>query len=159
MHDPSPGDRHLAHHRPCPLGAAASRPARQTWLLAELDGWFASDLDDRYARHEVVRAALQTATNDARAWLGERLEPGDLVRVDLLLDGPTGHRHSVFSTLPAPLALLLICLDQCRDGDEVTLVQELAKCGSVRASATWPFGMDEAEGLTRPARVGVPADA
>jgi hypothetical protein len=128
-------------------------------LLDELHAWFASDLTEAEDRRNVVRGALHTATEDARAWLADRLEPGALVRVDLLLDGPLGHRHSVFTSLPTPLALLLICLDQCRDGDEVTVVQELAKCGRVRASATWPFGMDEAEALTRPARTGVPADA
>lgn len=101
----------------------------------------------------MVGTALRAATADAHRWLDERMAPDAVVRIDLHLHGPDRERHSVFPSLPSPLALLLICLDQCRVGDEVVLVQELAKAGRVEARATWPFGMDEAETLTRPARV------
>lgn len=130
---------------------ATSHPARQAWLLEELEQWFAGDRPDGRDRRAIVRHALRQATDDARGWLAGRCEAHDLLRVDLLVDGPRGHRHSVFAELPTPVALLLICLDQCQVGDEVTVVQELAKAGRTRATATWPFGMDEAEQLTRPA--------
>lgn len=132
---------------------AASHPARQAWLLDELEHWLAGDLADGRARTRVVAGTLRAATEEAHRWLEQRCDPDQLVRVDLVLCGERGHRHSVFTSLPSPVALLLICLDQCRVGDEVKVVQELAKAGRVASSATWPFGMDEAEALTRPARI------
>lgn len=136
-----------------------SHPARQAWLLQELEQWFAGDLADGRDRRQVVGKALRAATADAHRWLDERVEADAVVRVDLHLTGDHCERHSVFPSLPTPLALLLICLDQCRVGDEVLLVQELAKAGRVEARATWPFGMDEAETLTRPARFPAGASA
>jgi hypothetical protein len=133
-------------------GGATSHPARQAWLLEQLEQWFAGDLADGRDRRRIVAQALRAATEDAHRWLDERLDGCDLVRVDLHLEGEGGPRHSVFPSLPSPLGLLLICLDQCRVGDEVRIVQQLAKAGRVEATATWPFGMDEAETLTRPAR-------
>jgi hypothetical protein len=146
---------------PCPFGTtalgSASHPARQAWLLEELEQWFAGDLADGRERRRIVAGALRAATDDAHRWLAERLAPDTVVRVDLRLRGGDRERHSVFPTVPSPLTLLLICLDQCRVGDEVVLTQELAKAGKVEARATWPFGMDEAETLTRPARIAEPA--
>lgn len=136
---------------------AASHPARQAWLLEELEQWFAGDLPDGRERRRLVAGALRAATEDAHRWLEERLPADTVVRVDLLLRRSDHDRHSVFPSLPSPLTLLLICLDQCRVGDEVVLTQELAKAGRVEARATWPFGMDEAERITRPVRVAVPA--
>lgn len=135
---------------------AASHPARQAWLLEELEQWFAGDLPDGRERRRIVAGALRCATEDAHRWLDERLPADAVVRVDLQLKGLDRDRHSVFPTLPSPLTLLLICLDQCRLGDEVVVTQELAKAGRVVARATWPFGMDEAETLTRPARLPEP---
>ncbi len=146
-------------NQPAPVNAfevfhagATTHPARQAWLLHELDYWFAGDLPDGRSRRQIVGTALRAATTDAHRWLDERLAADALVRVDLHLTGAHCERHSVFPSLPSPLALLLICLDQCQVGDEVMLVQDLAKAGRVEAKATWPFGMDEAETLTRPAR-------
>lgn len=150
-------------HRPTePLsafqGGAAAHPARQAWLLEELEQWFAGDLPDGRDRRRIVAQALRSATEDAHRWLDQRLACDQLLRVDLHLGSRSGPRHSVFPSLPTPLGLLLICLDQCQVGDEVVVVQELAKAGRVEARATWPFGMDEAETLTRPARVPVGAE-
>ncbi|MGN6694605.1 MAG: hypothetical protein ACTHN0_10550 [Aquihabitans sp.] len=139
-------------------GGAAAHPARQAWLLEELEQWFAGDLPDGRDRRRIVAQALRSATEDAHQWLDQRLPCDHLLRVDLHLGNKAGPRHSVFPTLPTPLGLLLICLDQCQVGDEVVLVQELAKSGRVEARATWPFGMDEAETLTRPVRVPVGAN-
>lgn len=135
---------------------SSSHPARQAWLLDELEQWFAGDLADGRERRRIVAGALRSATEDAHRWLDQRLAADAVVRVDLQLEGVDRVRHSVFPTLPSPLTLLLICLDQCRLGDEVVVTQELAKSGRVVARATWPFGMDEAETLTRPARVPEP---
>lgn len=141
-------------------GGVASHPARQAWLLDELEQWLAGDLADGKERRQIVARALRAATADAHEWLGRRLEPDHVLRVDLHLRGRTGDRHSVFDSLPSPIALLLICLDQCQVGDEVTITQELAKAGRIEARATWPFGVDDAEVLTRPARPlpGAPCD-
>ncbi len=138
-------------------GGAAAHPARQAWLLEQLEQWFAGDLPDGRDRRRIVAQALRSATEDAHGWLARRLDGDQLVRVDLHFRTKAGMRHSVFPDLPTPLGLLLICLDQCEVGDEVVLVQELAKRGRVEARATWPFGMDEAETLTRPVSVPVGA--
>ena len=138
-------------------GGAAAHPARQAWLLEELEQWFAGDLPDSRDRRRIVAQALRSATEDAHRWLDQRLRCDDLVRVDLRIEAAASPRHSVFPSLPTPLGLLLICLDQCQVGDEVVLVQEHAKLGRIEARATWPFGMDEAEALTRPAPVPVGA--
>ena len=139
----------------CPLAAftpgRSSHPAREAWLLHELETWFAADRPCRSERRRIVAGALRSAVVDAHAWLDGRLDGGEVVRVDLRVAGPDRERHSVFRGVPTPLALLLICLDQCRVGDEVTVTQELAKAGRVEVRATWPFGMAEAEELTRPA--------
>ncbi|CAN5774577.1 hypothetical protein BH23ACT2_BH23ACT2_14370 [soil metagenome] len=138
---------------------AHAHPARQAWLLRELEQWFAGDLPDERERRRLVAQALRAATVDAHRWLDQRVSTDTVVRVDLHLTGIDRDRHSVFPSLPSPLALLLICLDQCRAGDEVLLAQELAKTGRVEARARWPFGMDEAETLTRPARFSEVASA
>jgi hypothetical protein len=147
--------RPIPHEPTCFNPGEGTHPARQSWLLAELEQWFAGDLPDGGERRRIVGRALRHATEDARRWLDSRCDGDDLVRVDLHLSGPRGDRHSVFTEVPSPLTLLLTCLDQCRMGDEVRLVQELAKRGRVESSATWPFGMDETETLTRPMHLAV----
>lgn len=136
---------------------AAGHPARQAWLVHEVGQWFADDLKTDQAKEAVVSQALKAAGEGAHRWLDERFEADDVVRVDLRLSGHGRERHSVFRSVPSPLALLLICLDQCRVGDEVVLSQELAKAGRVETRGEWPFGMGEAEKLTRPARIPEPA--
>lgn len=130
---------------------ATTHPARQAWLLRELEEWFAGELPDGCDRRRIVGRAVRAATADAHRWLGERLEADDVVRVDLHITSGLRRRHSVFPSVPCPLTLLLICLDQCRVGDEVLLVQELAESARVEARATWPFAMEVAQTLTRPA--------
>jgi len=141
------------------LPGRATHPAREAWLLHELETWLAGDRPCQTERRRIVAGALRTAVEDAHDWLGGRLDGTDVVRVDLRVEGPDRDRHSVFRKVPSPLGLLLICLDQCRVGDEVTLTQELAKAGRVEARATWPFGMAEAEELTRPADLRAAARA
>jgi len=141
------------------LPGRATHPAREAWLLHELETWLAGDRPCQTERRRIVAGALRTAVEDAHDWLDGRLDGTDVVRVDLRVEGPDRDRHSVFRKVPSPLGLLLICLDQCRVGDEVTLTQELAKAGRVEARATWPFGMAEAEELTRPADLRAAARA
>jgi len=147
----------------CPMTAflpgRSTHPAREAWLLHELETWFAGDRPCQKERRRIVAGALRTAVEDAHGWLDGRLDGAEVVRVDLRVEGPDRDRHSVFREVPSPLGLLLICLDQCRVGDEVTLTQELAKAGRTEARATWPFGMAEAEELTRPADLRAAAPA
>lgn len=68
--------------------------------------------------------------------------------------GPSGRElFSVSTHLPSPLTLLLVCTRNCDDGDLVRVRQRTAKCGSMTQEAHWPFGLAEAERLTRPASV------
>ena len=81
---------------------SSSHPAREAWLLDELEQWFAGDLADGRERRRIVAGALRSATEDAHRWLNERLAADAVVRVDLQLEGVDRVRHSVFPTLPSP---------------------------------------------------------
>ena len=147
----------------CPMTAflpdRSTHPAAGGLAAARARDLFAGDRPCRLERRRLVAGALRTAVEDAHGWLDGRLDGTDVVRVDLRIDGADRERHSVFRQVPSPLGLLLICLDQCRVGDEVTLTQDLAKAGRLEARATWPFGMAEAEALTRPAEITATARA
>src|SRR5690349_14604828 len=85
---PHPADAFDVFH-----GGAGSHPARQAWLLDQLEEWFAGDLADERDRRRIVRDSLRAATVDAHRWLEARFECDDLVRVDLQLEGGRGCRH------------------------------------------------------------------
>jgi hydrogenase maturation factor HypE len=131
-------------HR-CPLG----------WLVEDV-GRFLTDAD---ADDAAVVQAGQLAVQQGAAQVNELLRGAfmadEVVATELRLIGPgRGARRTVFADGPTPVALLLLCLRLCDDGDEVAVLHHTAGKGTTTRSAVWPFGMDRAEELTRP-----PADA
>ena len=60
--------------------------------------------------------------------------------------GCQGYREA-----PGPLTLLAFCSAHCVAGDRVSLKLVTAQRGAVTASEDWPFGLETAEHMTRPA--------
>ena len=76
-----------------------------------------------------------------------------MIAMELHIIGGGRELLAVSTHLPSPLSLLLVCTRNCEDGDLVRVCQRTAKCGSMTQEAHWPFGLAEAERLTRPASV------
>jgi hypothetical protein len=109
--------------------------------------------DDELA--EQVQDAGRKAVGRGAAEVNELLRSAfaahEVVATELRLTGRRrGARRTVFAVEPTPVALLLLCLRLCDTGDEVALVQHTAGKGSTTREARWPFGMAQAEELTRP---------
>jgi hypothetical protein len=73
-----------------------------------------------------------------------------MLSMELTIRGGGRALHSVSTYLPSPLTLLLLCTRNCERGDVVALRQTTAKCGATTQEAQWPFGLGEAERLSRP---------
>jgi hypothetical protein len=73
-----------------------------------------------------------------------------MLSMELTIRGDGRVLHSVSTYLPSPLTLLLLCTRNCESGDVVAVRQVTAKCGASTQEAQWPFGLAEAERLTRP---------
>jgi hypothetical protein len=53
------------------------------------------------------------------------------------------------------VALMLLAMRMCDAGDDVRVLQHTAARGTSNRLARWPFGMDDAERLTRPPGCGI----
>ena len=128
------------------------------WLSADI-GRFLTDgespADDAV---RVGRQALARAAREVEDLLGSSFAPHEVVATELRFAGPRrGFRRTVFALPPTPAALLLLCLRMCDGGDDVNVLQHTAAHGTTNRQARWPFGMADAERLTRPpARDTVP---
>jgi hypothetical protein len=140
----------------------SSEPSRELpagcpvrWLAADI-GRFRSDEDDLTPRdaEAVGREALARAARDVEDLLGSAFAPHEVVATEVRLAGPRrGFRRTVFALPPSPGALLLLCLRLCDGGDggdDVAVLQHTAAHGTTTRSERWPFGMADAERLTRP---------
>jgi hypothetical protein len=103
------------------------------------------------ARRRAAQEAFRHARDDFEAFAASSHGGTDVVTVELTIRGSAMRRHSVYTRLPGPLSLLLVAARNCAPGDLVVLRQVTAKCGDIEHSARWPFGMVEAEAMTRPA--------
>jgi hypothetical protein len=132
-----------------PRNLPAMCPVR--WLAADIGG-FLSDGDlppeDTVA---VGREALARSAREVEDLLGSAFAPHEVVATELRFAGPRrGFRRTVFALPPSPGALLLLCLRLCDGGDDVHVLQHTAAHGTTTRSERWPFGMADAERLTRP---------
>lgn len=128
---------------PCRLGPVVRE------VGAYLAGPDASEVDQRHA----AAFAFRNAQADFEQFSASTCEGTALIATDLMIQGCVHDLHSVATHLPSPLTLLLLCARNCHDGDRVVLRQRTAKCGELTQEARWPFGLAEAERLTRPASV------
>jgi hypothetical protein len=103
---------------------------------------------------EVARAGRQAVTRAATEvgdLLGSAFGAHEVVATELRFAGPDrGFRRTVFALPPTPVALMLLCIRMCDPGDDVSVLQHTAACGTATRTGVWPFGMDLAEQLTRP---------
>lgn len=97
------------------------------------------------------RQAVGRGATEVNELLRSAFEAHHVVATELRLVGRRrGARRTVFAVEPTPVALLLLGLRLCDVGDEVSVVQHTAGRGSTTRTASWPFGMAQAEELTRP---------
>ena len=138
---PKPEAETAAPHHPCVLGA----------LVEDVGRYLVGPDAPEPARRRAAQEAFRHARDDFERFADSSRAGSEVVIVKLTIRGSGVCRQSVYTRVPGPLALLLVAARNCRPGDRVLLRQVTAKCGEVEQSARWPFGMAEAESMTRPA--------
>ena len=128
-----------------------THPGQISALVRDAGRYLIGDGTCDAARKLVGAQAFRHAQPDFEAFVASQRDATEVVRVDLEVRGQGRYLHSVYTLVPGPLTLLLICARNCRDGDRVLLRQHTAKCGDLSHEARWPFDVAEAELMTRPA--------
>jgi len=128
-----------------------THPGQISALVRDAGRYLIGDGTCDAARKLVGAQAFRHAQPDFEAFAASQRDATEVVRVDLEVRGQGRYLHSVYTLVPGPLTLLLICARNCRDGDRVLLRQHTAKCGDLSHEARWPFDVAEAELMTRPA--------
>jgi hypothetical protein len=132
------GYREIEHSSGCEMA----------WLVEDVGHFLA---DDEPAAASVGRQAIMRGAEEVNGLLRSAFAAHEVVASELRLTGRrSGGRRTVFAETPTPVALLLLCLRLCDHGDEVSLLQHTAAKGTTTRSGVWPFGMAEAEQITRP---------
>jgi hypothetical protein len=111
-----------------------------------------SDAPPAEQRHAAAHA-FRNAQADFDQFSASVCHGTAMIAIELNITGAGRELLTVSTSLPSPLTLLLVCTRNCEDGDLVSVRQRTAKCGSMSQEAHWPFGLAEAERLTRPASV------
>jgi len=128
---------------PCRLGPVVRQVGEY------LAGTDAPKVEQRHA----AAHAFRNAQSDFEQFSASVCHGTAMIAMELNITGAGRDLLSVSTYLPSPLTLLLVCTRNCEDGDRVSVRQHTAKCGSMTQEAHWPFGLAEAERLTRPASV------
>lgn len=133
------------------LGLGGEHVCPATWLVDEVGRYLAGDGADPELVSETGREAVTHAARQVNELLRSAFAAHEVVATELRLTGPRrGARRTVFADAPTPVGLLLLCLRLCDVGDEVGVLQHTAARGTTSRTATWPFGTERAEELTRP---------
>ena len=124
-------------------------PSPHDWLRTEVARFLYPDLslDDAFAG---ALAHLSTATADLDTLSRAQFEPGDLVGFELVLGSGPDLRRAMFKTLPTPAALLLLCCDLAKSGEDVRVRHFIAHKEVVEMRSVWPFSMEVAVSLVSP---------
>jgi hypothetical protein len=121
------------------------------WLVDDVGRFLAGDDADEATVEALGRQAVQRGAEQVSDLLRSAFAAHEVVATEVRFTGPgRGARRTVFADQPTPVALLLLCLRLCQIGDEVQLLQHTAAKGTTTRTAIWPFGMSDAEELTRP---------
>lgn len=121
----------------------------EDFLLGEFTDFFGEAMDPA----DAVRAgedAMLRAREGADALLQNTVYHKDVASVTVIIADPrTGEKNgTVFSRVPSPEALLLLCGNNAGVDQEVILAWTYNDGRQMTTSATWPFGVDAAVGLT-----------
>jgi hypothetical protein len=121
------------------------------WLVDDVGRYLVGDEAEPAEVGSAGRRALTRAATEVNDLLHSAYSATEVVATELRFAGPQrGFRRTVFALSPTPVALMLLAMRMCDAGDDVSVLQHTAACGTTSRRATWPFGMDEAERLTRP---------
>ena len=121
------------------------------WLIDDIGRYLAGDDASPTDVGSAGRSAVVRAAGEVNELLRSAYSAHEVVATELRFAGPErGFRRTVFALSPTPAALMLLCMRMCDPGDDVILLQHTAARGTTSRTATWPFGMDRAERLTRP---------
>ena len=121
------------------------------WLIDDIGRYLAGDDASPTDVGSAGRNAVTRAAGEVNELLRSAYSAHEVVATELRFAGPErGFRRTVFALSPTPAALMLLCMRMCDPGDDVILLQHTAARGTTSRTATWPFGMDRAERLTRP---------
>jgi hypothetical protein len=141
-HRPAPGTGHDD-----PFGGDC--PVR--WMVDDIGRYLAGEGASAGEIGSAGRQAVTRAATEVNDLLRSAYSAHEVVATELRFAGPErGFRRTVFALSPTPVALMLLCMRMCDTGDDVVVLQHTAACGTSSRTATWPFGMDRAEQLTRP---------
>jgi hypothetical protein len=138
-----------------PVVEPPRHPCRLSPVVQQVGAYLAGPDASPEAQQDAACGALRNARGDFERFVASTLTGTALVSVELSItaqqSGADRDAVSVYTHLPSPLTLLLVCARNCEEGDLVGLRQRTAKCGEMYSEARWPFGLAEAEVLTRPA--------
>ena len=121
------------------------------WMIDDvgryLEGPDATVADAGRAGHR----AVTRAAGEVNELLHSAFAAHEVVATELRFAGPErGFRRTVFALPPTPVALMLLAMRMCDPGDDVSVLQHTAARGTTSRRGRWPFGIAEAERLTRP---------
>lgn len=148
-HRPAPRTDQVGHEgaRDDPFGGDC--PVR--WLIDDIGRYLAGDDASPAEVGSAGRTAVTRAATEVNELLHSSYSAHEVVATELRFAGPSkGFRRTVFALSPAPAALMLLCMRMCDPGDDVVVLQHTAARGTTSRTDTWPFGMEQAERLTRP---------
>jgi len=135
------------HHDGDPFDGAC--PVR--WLVEDIGRYLAGDDASPAAVGSAGRHAVTRAATEVHDLLRSAYSAHEVVATELRFAGPErGFRRTVFALPPTPVALMLLAMRICDTGDDVSVLQHTAARGTTSRHGRWPFGMAEAERLTRP---------
>jgi hypothetical protein len=121
------------------------------WLIEDIGRFLAGDDAAPAEVGSAGRQALARAAGEVHDLLRSAYSAHEVVATELRFAGPQrGFRRTVFALPPTPAALMLLAMRTCDTGDDVTVLQHTAARGTSSRHGQWPFGMVEAERLTRP---------
>lgn len=128
------------------------------WMLDDIGRYLAGDHASPAEVGSAGRRAVTRAASEVNDLLRSAYAAHEVVATELRFASPRrGFRRTVFALPPTPVALMLLSMRLCETGEDVSVLQHTAGRGTRTRTARWPFGMDEAERLTRPpARGGAP---
>ena len=145
------GDRQDRSHHGGALDDPFGGDCPVRWLVDDIGRYLVGDDAPPAEIGSAGRTAVTRAAGEVNDLLRSSYSAHEVVATELRFAGPArGFRRTVFALSPTPAALLLLCMRMCDPGDDVIVLQHTAARGTASRTATWPFGMDRAERLTRP---------